>query len=325
MAVQAILDSVPASAPDPVSVATAVETKSTAGEATPVQRPKRPKSGRGRLGPANRAPAMKFDGDGAAGRKKPSEQGRKAPDGAPSARAKAREDLLGFTPIASVPHDQSTATVVTEHAYGLFKRHYGRASVTLYNLFSYLPILLRQNGFSEEESLEIVGSLEVHINANLKKLTGVLESSVGEIRQKANEAGVARPGQWTRPARPLNLPIYAPQSVDFMQALTLFDELAAFHIGLWLARETSVKTRETNINFYRNLIAVEIRKLIRLYQGAKEYSQKRDLSQFVKLMGPVSEADLPEMLSPEEEEQAAKLVALAESDAQRSPVEAMAP
>lgn len=261
--------------------------------------------------PRDRRPVMSFeDASQSRQRQRPNEQGRKPEPGMTSGRAQARENMIAFMPRVSVPADQCEAVVRSETSHRLFVGHYGRAQVSLYNLFEYLPIRLRQVGFSEDSSLEVVGSIEELVNRNLLALHGRLDAELERIKKVANDQAVRKPINWTKEPIALQLPQLTPQIGLLMDALPKFDEICAYYYGLWLAGGSSVKQREKAINHYRNDIAREIRVLMRLYHDSKEYANKRDPSMLSKILtAPVSDADLPVALDPEDEAQAQAQVA----------------
>lgn len=261
--------------------------------------------------PRDRRPAMTFDD--ASGqprqRQRPGDQSRKPDGGSTSARAQARENMIGFMPRVSVPADMCEAVVRSETSHRLFVGHYGRAQVSLYNLFEWLPIRLRQVGFSEDESLEIVGLLEELVNRNLVGLHERLDAELERIKKVATDQAVRKPVNWTKEPISLQLPQLTPQIALLMDALPKFDEICAFYYGLWLAGGSSVKQREKAINHYRNDMAREIRVIMRLYYDSKEYADRRDPSLLTRMLTqPVNDADLPVRLSDEDEVAARELV-----------------
>ena len=262
--------------------------------------------------PRDRRPAMKFDSGSERPRQRPADQGRKNPDGSPSARAQARQALVDFTPRVSVPNDRGGTTIRSETAHRLFLGHYGRAQVSLYNLFYYLPIRLRQVGFDSDHALDVVDKIEGFVNANLAALHLRLDEELERIKKVASDNAVSKPVNWTREPIEVSLPVYSPQSTRLMDALPKFDEICAYYYGLWLAGESSVKQRETAINNYRNDIAREIRVLMKLYHDSKDYADRRDPALLVKMLTVSHDAELPTVLAPEDEAAARKAVGVTE-------------
>jgi len=276
---------------------------------------KRKKKTRGNQ-PRDRRPAMKFDNDGPQRpRQRPADQGRKPSDGTQSGRAQAREDLVNFVPRVSVPSDHSSTTVRSETAHRLFVGHFGRAQVSLYNLFEYLPIRLRQVGFDADHALNVVASIEELVNANFKALHVRLDGELTRIRKVASDNAVSKPVNWTKEPIKVSLPQLTPQISVLIAALSKFDEICAYYYGIWLAGESSVRQRETAINNYRNDIAREIRVLMKLYHDSKDYADKRDPTVLTKMLSASNDADLPTALDAEDEQKAQSAVGGAEEQA----------
>lgn len=270
---------------------------------------KQKNSQRRRPNGASTAPAIDLGPIPKKERKRPADQGRKPNDGTLSRNQQRNQESLNFIPRVSHPADMVEITLKSEYALRLFAQHYGRAQVSLYNVTSVLPVLMRQNGYSADSVLDVMEQLETLLNSRIDELRDKIDVELRRLK-KLSDSNAAPPTEtYSRPPQTIAVAGLSPQILEMLNVLQQFDLMVSYVHGLWVGRAFTIRQRETSINGFRNEIAVLIRSFMRIYQSARQIlDQKGDIASVSNILSNHDSSDQSQ-LSEEDEHTARELVA----------------
>lgn len=302
----------------------------------PARTGKKKNKGKRPGGPGASRPALSFagiEGQSAPPRPKqrPSDQGRKSPDGVSmhAARAKA---MLEWMPPTSHPADVMTVTLNSEYTRRLFLREFGRAHISLFNIFETIPKRLRIKHLDGAYGKHF-DALETSINDELDQLADKINNDILKAQRvlKAQEMSSVAHYSGDGPLE-ASLPRLTPQIGMLLELLPLVDTFAAHVDALWVNRFLSSRQRHKTIDEYRALITRLIRKYMLLYKAMSRFIREDELeslgaafssatSAAVASVDADSDGDSGVVLSDEDEALASGMVKVTQLDEHGNAVE----
>ncbi len=301
----------------------------------PARTGKKKNKGKRPGGPGASRPALSFagiEGQSAPPRPKqrPSDQGRKSPDGMSKHAARAKA-MLEWTPPTSHPADIMTVTLNSEYMRRLFLREFGRAHISLFNIFETIPKRLRIKHLDDAYGKHF-DALETAINGELDQLTEKIRNDIQKAQRVLQTQNVTAVAHYSGEG-PLeaSLPRLTPQIGMLLEILPLVDTFAAHVDALWVNRFLTSRQRHRTIDEYRNTLARLIRKYMLLYQTMSRFLREDELESLGAAFSSATsvvasvEMDLDDdssvMLSAEDEALASGMLKVTQLDEHGNPVD----
>ncbi len=287
-------------------------------------------------GPGANRPALTFagiEGQSAPPRPKqrPSDQGRKSPDGMSKHAARAKA-MLEWMPPTSHPADVMTVTLNSEYTRRLFLREFGRAHISLFNIFETIPKRLRIKHLDSAYGKHF-DALETSINDELDQLSDKIGNDIQKAQRVLEAQNMTAVAHYSGDG-PLeaSLPRLTPQICMLLETLPLIDTFAAHVDALWVNRFLSSRQRHRTIDEYRSAVSRLIRKYMLLYQTMSRFLREDELESLGAAFSSATSAlagvemDSDDVsgikLSDEDEALASGMVKVTQLDEHGNPIEA---
>lgn len=218
---------------------------------------------------------------------------------------------LEFMPVASHPAPLCAVKLSSEYSIKLFQDYYGRAHVALYHLMVSFPINLNKAPGKVDDVDALMDRLEESFDARFAALSKDITKAAKQLSNIAKTNGYPEvTADEYSASKSLSLPRITPQIGTLIGILNQFDDYVRLVDSLWIHGYLKRSQRTQLIGKFRKDIVKLVRLFMHLYRETDKFTrgtQGEGPSVFATLFNPVSDENLPDRLSDEDEAAAQKI------------------